>query len=67
MLAEYARNSLSVPCGTPGDKMAHFQTNLTETIPWILRGDYDFAPNRYYRPQRVGVINNWIWIGCGRR
>ncbi len=63
MLAEYSRNSLSVPRGTPGDRMAHFQTNLIETVPWILRGDYDFAPNRVYRPQRVGVINNCLKPG----
>ncbi len=63
MLAEYSRNSVSVPRGTAGDAMAHFETNLTETVPWRLRGDYDFVPNRYYRPQRVGIINNCLKPG----
>lgn len=63
MLAEYSRNSVSVPRGTSGDEMAHFKTNLAERVPWLLRGDYDFVPNRYYRPQRVGVINNCLKPG----
>ncbi len=63
VLAEFSRNSISVPLGSPGDKMAHYQTNLQETVPWKLKGDYDFVPNEYYRPLRVGVINNCLKAG----
>ncbi|MDX1546006.1 MAG: hypothetical protein R3247_03410 [Rhodothermales bacterium] len=63
MLAEFSRNSVSVPVGAPGDAMAHFQTTLSERTPWQLRGDYEFEPNPLYRPQRVSVINNCLRPG----
>ncbi len=33
MLAEYSRNSISVPQGRAGDSMTHYQTNMTDTVP----------------------------------
>ncbi len=63
MMAEYARNGLSVPVGSPGDSMAHFETTLDSQVPWILAGDYDFVPNPDYRPFRVAVINNCLKPG----
>lgn len=63
MLAEYSRNGLSVPWGRPGDTMAHFRTELDGTVPWRLRGDFDFEPNPDYKPQRVAVINNCLAPG----
>jgi len=63
MLAEYSRNSLSVPVGRPGDKSAHFESSLEEAAPWRLSGDYSFVPNELVRPIRVGVINNCLKPG----
>ncbi|MDJ0839599.1 MAG: hypothetical protein QNK37_23970 [Acidobacteriota bacterium] len=63
MMAEYSRNSVSVPVGKSGDSMAHFRTNLPEDVPWRLDGDYDFVPNPYVRPVRVGLINNCLAPG----
>lgn len=63
MLAEFARNSLSVPVGKPGDRMAHFETDLEEAVPWTLEGDYRFVPNPLVRPVRMSVINNCLAPG----
>jgi len=63
MLAEYSRNSLSVPVGAEGDTMAHFETTLTEERPWTLAADYAFVPNPFFRPVRIGVINNCLGPG----
>jgi hypothetical protein len=63
MLAEYSRNGVSVPRGTEGDSMAHYTTNLTDSVPWKLRGDYDFLPNPDYCPLRFSVINNCLRPG----
>ena len=63
MLAEFSRNSLSVPQGTDGDEMAHFQTNLRDSVPWKLQADYDFIPNPDYKPLRVAVTNNCLAPG----
>lgn len=63
MLAEYSRNSLSVPVGSPGDEAAHFESSLEEAAPWRLSGDYEFVPNGLVRPIRVGVINNCLKPG----
>ena len=60
MLAEYSRNSISVPQGRAGDSMAHYQTNMTDTVPWRLAGDFEFEPNPSYRPIRIGVVNNCL-------
>ena len=40
MMAEFARNGISVPKGEKGDDLAHFQSNLEEKAPWSLGGDY---------------------------
>ena len=63
MLAEYSRNGVSVPRGTEGDSMAHYTTNLSDSVPWKLRGDYDFIPNPNYCPLRFSVINNCLRPG----
>lgn len=63
MLAEYSRNSVSVPVGKSGDTMAHFETTLPESAPWTLEGDYVFKPNAFVRPVRVGLINNCLRPG----
>jgi len=63
LLAEYSRNGLSVPQGSPGDQMAHFETDLDEDIPWSLRADYDFVPNPRVRPVRASVVNNCLAPG----
>ena len=63
MLAEYSRVSLSVPVGKKGDTMAYFRTNLLETAPWSLEGDYRFKPNPRVRPGRIGLINNCLTPG----
>ncbi len=63
MLAEYSRNSMSVPTGKPGDATAHFETSLAEDAPWRLAGDYQFSPNPFVKPIRVGVINNCLAPG----
>jgi len=63
MLAEYSRNGVSVPRGSEGDTMAHYTTNLTDSVPWKLRGDYDFIPNPDYCPLRFSVINNCLRPG----
>jgi len=63
MLAEYSRNSVSVPVGSSGDEMAHFETNLKERVPWKLKGDFDFIPNPDYKPLRVSVVNNCLRAG----
>lgn len=63
MLAEYSRNGVSVPRGSEGDSMAHYTTNLSDSVPWKLRGDYDFIPNPDYCPLRFSVINNCLRPG----
>ena len=63
MLAEYSRNSVSVPRGQEGDTMAHYRTNLQATVPWTLAGDYEFVPNPDYRPLRFSVVNNCLAPG----
>lgn len=63
MLAEYSRNSISVPQGAEGDAMSHYQTNLKGKVPWKLKGDYDFIPNEQYHPLRMSVINNCLAPG----
>ncbi len=63
MLAEYSRNGVSVPRGSKGDTMAHYTTNLVDSVPWKLRGDYDFIPNPDYCPLRFSVINNCLRPG----
>lgn len=63
MLAEFSRNSVSVPVGADGDKMAHYETNLSERVPWKLDGDFDFTPNPDYRPLRMSVVNNCLKSG----
>ncbi|MFQ5571590.1 MAG: hypothetical protein ACE5G0_18065 [Rhodothermales bacterium] len=63
MLAEYSRNSMSVPVGKPGDATAHFETTLVEDAPWTLVGDFQFSPNSTIKPIRVGVINNCLAPG----
>ncbi len=63
MLAEYSRNGLSFPYGKSGDIMSHFQTNLTDKVPWKLHGDFNFTPNENYRPLRMSVINNCLRPG----
>lgn len=63
MLAEYSRNGLSVPFGKSGDDMAHFECNFEESVPWTLKRDYDFVPNKYFRPLRAGIINNCLKPG----
>ncbi len=63
LLAEFSRNSLSVPVGKDGDAMAHFQTSLPEDVPWILKANYRFEPNKFVRPNRVSVINNCLKPG----
>ncbi len=63
MLGEYSRNGVSVPRGSEGDTMAHYTTNQTDSVPWKLRGDYDFIPNPDYCPLRFSVINNCLRPG----
>lgn len=60
MLAEFSRNSLSVPVGKSSDEMAHFETDTDEVVPWSLAGDYQFVPNPNTRPVRFAVINNCL-------
>lgn len=43
--------------------MPHFQSNMEEAVPWTLKGDYEFIPNRYLRPLRVGIVNNCLGPG----
>ncbi len=63
MLAEFSRNGMSVPVGEPGDTMAHFETDLTESFPWTLAGDYEFLPNAKFRPTRIALVNNCLRSG----
>ncbi len=63
MMAEYARNSVSVPQGDRKTTMAHFRSNLVESSPWELEEDFVFKPNPSYRPIRFGVINNCLAPG----
>lgn len=63
MMAEYARNGLSMPVGQAGDTMAHFETTLAAEVPWKLQGDYTFDPNPEFRPYRVALINNCLKPG----
>ncbi len=63
MMAEYSRNSISIPQGGSKDKMAHFNTNLQEKAPWKLVGDYNFKPNKFYNPLRVSIVNNCLKPG----
>ena len=62
-LAEFSRNSNSVPYAKAGDRMAHFETSLPESVPWRLAGDYSFVPNPHTRPVRVGLVNNCLQAG----
>ncbi len=62
-LAEFSRNSISVPFGRTKDEMAHYETNLTDNVPWKLAGDFNFVPNKFYKPLRVGVVNNCLRSG----
>lgn len=62
-LAEYSRNSVSMPFGQHADKMTHYESNLSESVPWQLEGDFEFSPNRYYKPLRVSVVNNCLRPG----
>lgn len=61
MLAEFSRNSVSVPIGSKGDSMAHFRSNFTDDTPWTLgRHNYELIPNRMFNPYRFSVINNCL-------
>src|SRR5205823_1295369 len=63
LLAEYARNSIAMPMGEPGENAAHFETDLPETRPWTLKGDFQFVANPEVRPLRFSVINNCLTPG----
>lgn len=63
MMGEYSRNSLSIPTGKKGDQITHFRSNLKESVPWKLTGDYQFQPNKYFRPLRIGITNNCLKPG----
>ena len=63
MMAEYSRNSLNMPVGKKGDSIAHFRSNSQDSVPWSLAGNYQFKPNKSFRPLRVGVINNCLRPG----
>ncbi len=63
MLAEFSRNSVSVPYGSSGDEMSHFETNLSERVPWKLKNDFEFTPNPDYKPFRMSVVNNCLKPG----
>ncbi|WP_372367159.1 hypothetical protein [Candidatus Uabimicrobium sp. HlEnr_7] len=60
MMAEYSRNGLNIPTGKSGDQIAHFQSNLQDSVPWKLKKDYQFEPNPHFRPLRIGVTNNCL-------
>ncbi len=63
MLAEFSRNSVSTPVGKSKDQMSHFETSLAEEAPWQLTADYNFLPNEFMRPVRIGLINNCLKPG----
>jgi hypothetical protein len=63
MMAEFSRTGISVPQGKKGDEMAHFRSNLKETVPWTLTNDYEFNPNLAFKPMRVSLINNCLASG----
>ncbi len=63
LMAEYARNGVTIPRGEEGDEITHFQSDFQESVPWILEGDYQFVPNKHFRPLRVGVMNNCLAPG----
>ncbi len=63
MMAEYSRNGLSFPFGHQGDDFTHFETNFKTEMPWNLNEDYDFLPNKNYRPIRISIINNCLYPG----
>lgn len=60
MMAGYSRNGLGLPTGSPGDEIAHFETDFVETVAWTLAGDYRFVPSPTARPLRVGIVNIFI-------
>lgn len=63
MLAEYSRNGVSVPQGTPSDLFAHFEAVGTGGAPWSLSGDYKFEANSIFQPLRLGIVNNCLDSG----
>lgn len=64
MLAEYSRNSVSLPTGDPGDELSHFQTTLDGYVAWTEpEHPYEFRGDRRYRPLRVSVVNNCLGPG----
>mgnify|MGYP001579606055 CR=1 FL=1 len=63
MMAEYSRNGLALPTGSPEDELAHFETDFVETVAWTLAGDYQFVPAATARPLRVGIVNNCLAPG----
>jgi hypothetical protein len=64
MLAEYSRNSVSVPIGKKGDSMAHYKSNFEDGFPWYLgKEDYTLIPNKKFRPFRVSMVNNCLFPG----
>lgn len=63
MMAEFSRNSVSLPVGKQGDEIAHFQSGFEESVPWTLKGDYQFEANPLFRPLRVSIINNCLASG----
>ncbi|BBM87374.1 hypothetical protein [Candidatus Uabimicrobium amorphum] len=63
MMAEYSRNGISVPVGSGGDSIAHFETNFEFSAPWKLKKDYEFEANPHFRPLRMGITNNCLSPG----
>ncbi len=63
MMAEFSRNGISIPVGTPDDDMCHFETSFDDSSPWTLVGDYRFVPRPSFRPLRVSLANNCLGPG----
>ncbi len=63
MMAEYARNGISMPKGVKNDALAHFRSDLDEGSPWSLAGDFEFVPNPSFKPLRVSMTNNCLASG----
>lgn len=64
MMAEYSRNSVSLPTGDPGEGLTHFQTTLDGEVAWLVpENPYEFRGDRRYRPLRMSVVNNCLGPG----
>lgn len=61
-LLEYNRVGVGLAYGE-GNEGPHFETNLSDSRPFLLADSFRFHPNPHYRPVRLYLVNNCLRPG----